>query len=144
MTKPGPHVRFPMKTAAASAALAAALTTAAVLAAPASAASYNDVCGSGYGVVNSADLPGGAGTVFLTYNAANGRNCAVNVRADAGERLPMDVQLARSDDPDSAALDTGDFTEYAGPVYLEARGQCVTWSGITGTGQAGKAGTNCG
>ncbi|MFC4565834.1 spore-associated protein A [Nocardiopsis mangrovi] len=133
-----------MKTAAASAALAAALSTAAVLAAPASAASYNDVCGSGYGVVNSADLPGGAGTVFLTYNAANGRNCAVNVRSSAGERLPMDVQLARSDDPDSAVLDTGDFTEYAGPVYLEAAGQCVTWSGITGGQQAGKAGTNCG
>ncbi|MDA2814280.1 spore-associated protein A [Nocardiopsis sp. RSe5-2] len=113
-------------------------------AAPASAAGYNGACGSGYKVVNSADLPGGAGTVFLTYNGSSGKNCAVTVRASKGAAKPMDVQLALASKPGSAVLDTGDFTEYAGPVRLDAQGECVTWSGIIGGQAAGKARTNCG
>jgi hypothetical protein len=137
-------VRSSSKAAAVLLAAAAAVTGTVTSATPASAAAYNNVCGSGYGVVNSAHLPDGLGTVYLTYNPGNGKNCAVSVRSRKGERMAMDVQLARASDPDSAVLDTGDFTEYAGPVYLEAKGQCVTWSAIIGTAQAGKAGTNCG
>jgi hypothetical protein len=41
------------------------------------------------------------------------------------------------------ATDKGQFTTYAGPVYIEAPGECVTWEGgITtystkGTGHCG-------
>ncbi|GAB3485788.1 spore-associated protein A [Nocardiopsis coralliicola] len=122
------------------AACAAALLTAAE---PAAAAGYNGVCGSGYGVVNKADV-GGAGTVYLTYNNSNGRNCAVSVRSSPGAKMAMDVQLAPAGNPDAAKLDSGDFGQYAGPVYLEAAGTCVTWSAIIGDAAGGKAGTNCG
>ncbi|WP_017595019.1 hypothetical protein [Nocardiopsis potens] len=135
---------LPHRSRAAAATAAAVFLTALGSAAPASAAGYNGVCGAGYKVVNSADLPGGAGTVHLAYNGSTGKNCAVSVRASKGAAVPMDVQLALASDPDSAVLDSGEFTSYAGPVYLKAQGSCVTWSGIIGDQAAGKAGTNCG
>lgn len=47
-------------------------------ASPASAATYNGACGSGYSVLDS-DNVGQLGTVFLTYNDSTGQNCVVTV-----------------------------------------------------------------
>ncbi|WP_444960096.1 spore-associated protein A [Nocardiopsis sp. M1B1] len=129
--------------------LTAALATGSLaLASPASAAApvadYNGVCGSGYGVVNYANI-GSKGTVFLTYNNSNGYNCAVTVRANPGSAVEMTVGLKRTSDPASAAeVDSGQYTTYAGPVYRSAAGSCVDWFGnISGT-NANRNGTNCG
>lgn len=119
---------------------AAAPASAAPAAAP--VASYNGACGSGYSVVNHANI-GSKGTVFLTYNS-NGYNCAVTVRATPGAAVDMAVGLKRSSDsPSQAQQDGGDYTTYAGPVYRYAPSHCVDWFGnISGTNEHRTA-TNC-
>lgn len=109
--------------------LSAALTLgSAAMATPATAAdspivAYNGVCGSGYNVVNHANI-GNKGTVFLTYNSSNGNNCAVTVRKGTGSAIQMVVGLKRtSDSPSQAVQDEGNYTSYAGPVYRQAAGQ---------------------
>lgn len=111
-------------------------------AAPASAASYGGQCGSGYVVVNHATISG-KGTVYLTYNNSNGYNCVVTVRDKAGSAVPMFAGIARSDDSAWAAVDEGNYTTYAGPVYRYAKGTCVTWGGAISGSYAGDEDTNC-
>lgn len=118
-------------------ALAAALASPA----PAAAASYGGECGSGYGVVNQASITGG--TVYLAYNNSNGRNCVVVIRSNAGAAMNMDASLKRSD-ATSWQTDPGNWTTYAGPVYLEAAGHCVDWGGVIGNEWVVRNGTNCG
>jgi hypothetical protein len=118
------------------------------LAAPASAAApvapYNNACGSGYSVVNHANI-GSKGTVFLTYNGSNGYNCAVTVRADPGTRLQMAVGLKRSSDSPSQAVQAeGSYTTYVGPVYRHAPSHCVDWFGYISGTNVNRNGTNCG
>jgi len=79
----------PALTAAALAALSIGATTA--LAAPASAApntTPQKVCGSSYKTVNSAPI-GTRGTVYLTYNSTNGKNCVVTIRSNPGTAMDM-------------------------------------------------------
>ncbi|MEV1048327.1 spore-associated protein A [Streptomyces sp. NPDC049916] len=108
----------------------------------ATAAQYNGACGSGYAVVNSAQI-GTQGTVFLTYSSATGKNCVVTVRTKPGKAVHMTASLGFAS-PTTTVTDTGYFTTYAGPVYLDARGLCVTWRGEISGEVAGKNGTNCG
>ncbi|QSS92085.1 spore-associated protein A [Streptomyces sp. M54] len=107
----------------------------------AAAAQYNGACGSGYSVVNSAQI-GTKGTVFLTYSSATGKNCVVTVRTKPGKAVHMTASLGFAS-PTTTVTDTGYFTTYAGPVYLDARGLCVTWRGEISGEVAGKNGTNC-
>ncbi|RFU87604.1 spore-associated protein A [Streptomyces triticagri] len=109
------------------------------------AAEYNGACGSGFSVVNSLPVgtDGAAGTVFLTYNSSTGENCTVTVRSSAGEATHM-VAYVRNVDTDEDSYEEGDFTQYAGPVYVEARGACVEWGGVIGKEQAWNFGSNCG
>ncbi|MFH8402160.1 spore-associated protein A [Streptomyces anulatus] len=106
------------------------------------AAKYNGACGGGYSVVNSAQI-GTKGTVFLTYNSATGKNCVVTVRTTPGKAVHMTASLGFAS-PTTTVSDTGYYTTYAGPVYLDARGLCVTWRGEISGEVAGKNGTNCG
>ncbi|MGW8982006.1 spore-associated protein A [Streptomyces parvus] len=131
-------------TACAAVALAPAAVAAerAAAAPKAAAAQYNGVCGSGYAVVNSAQI-GTKGTVFLTYNSATGKNCVVTIRTKPGKAVHMTASLGFAS-PTTWVTDTGYFTTYAGPVYLDARGLCVTWRGEISGEVAGKNGTNCG
>ncbi|MFJ9555587.1 spore-associated protein A [Nocardiopsis sp. NPDC101807] len=124
----------------AAAALGLALAATALTAPPASAA-YGGQCGSGYTEVNQTSIAGG--TVHLTYNNANGRNCVVVERSDPGSPMNMDAALKRSDSS-SWQTDPGNFTQYAGPVYLDAAGQCVDWGGVIGGEWVVRTGTNCG
>ncbi|GLU47161.1 spore-associated protein A [Nocardiopsis ansamitocini] len=130
------------KLAAAVLVAGAAMSATVATVGPAAAATYNNACGSGYAVVNSADI-GSKGTVFLTYNSSTGYNCAVTVRNSPGSAVAMAVFLAVS--PNGAwQQDSGTYTTYAGPVYVAARGACVDWVGtITGT-TVRMNGTNCG
>ncbi|MEV0850280.1 spore-associated protein A [Streptomyces sp. NPDC049954] len=108
----------------------------------AAAAKYNGACGTGYSVVNSAQI-GTKGTVFLTYSSATGKNCVVTVRTAPGAAVHMTASLGFAS-PTTTVTDTGYYTTYAGPVYLDARGLCVTWRGEIAGEVAGKDGTNCG
>ncbi|MEU0517495.1 spore-associated protein A [Streptosporangium sp. NPDC006007] len=114
-----------------------------VTAAPASAATYGGQCGSGYGVVNHFNLPDSRGTVFLTYSSSTGRNCVVTVRTNPGAATLTEAYLRRSS-TSTWTRDSGNYTTYAGPVYVSAAGHCVDWGGTIGTATQFRYGTNCG
>lgn len=93
----------------------------------ASAATYGGQCGAGYKVIDTHDLE--SGTMFLTFNGE--KNCAVTVRDKPGARIPMAAGVRLSGDTDSSSkvIDIGDYTEFAGPRYVSAKGKCIDWSG---------------
>ncbi|MEV4628116.1 hypothetical protein AB0J90_17720 [Micromonospora sp. NPDC049523] len=107
---------------------ALAATAVAVTGAPAQAASYNGACGSGYSVIDSMGAGNGAGTIFLTYN--NGWNCVVTITNTPGVRDFMAASIERSGG--TWIDDEGNYTQYAGPVYVYAPNDCVDWGGIVG------------
>ncbi|WP_232835300.1 spore-associated protein A [Actinocorallia populi] len=137
-------VRIAKKITTLGLAAVAATAGAVATAAPASAATYAGECGSGYAVVNK-DAIGTKGTVFLTYNASTGKNCAIAKRNTAGSPVLIEVGLgANPVGSHWPAFQGGQFRSYAGPVYLYAPGKCVDWMGrISGT-EGGKRKTNCG
>ncbi|KIF66925.1 hypothetical protein HY68_34400 [Streptomyces sp. AcH 505] len=126
--------------APASASAPAAASTAATSSSETPVAKYNGACGAGHKVIDSANMEN-LGTTFLTYNATTGENCVVTVRTKPGAAVDMFARL--SSKTGGTATDRGRFTTYAGPVYIQARGECVTWEGgITtystkGTGHCG-------
>ncbi|MEU0485460.1 spore-associated protein A [Streptosporangium sp. NPDC006013] len=135
--------RLLSKTALITGAALAVVTGTIATAAPASAAAYGGQCGSGYGVVNQFNLPDSRGTVFLTYNSSTGRNCVVTVRTTPGAATLMEAYLRRSS-ASTWTKDSGNYTTYAGPVYVSAAGACVDWGGTIGTATQFRYGTNCG
>ncbi|MEO6082508.1 MAG: M23 family metallopeptidase [Umezawaea sp.] len=86
-----------------------------------------EVCGSGYKVVDSAAL-GTKGRVYLTYNASNANNCVVTMKhtklgtASASSAF-LEVEGA------ARTTDSGSFSYYAGPVRKAASNKCVKWGG---------------
>ncbi|MFD9396417.1 spore-associated protein [Streptomyces sp. NPDC060000] len=128
--------------AAALAALSVGATTA--LAAPASAApntTPQKVCGSGYKTVNSAAI-GSLGTVYLTYNAANGNNCVVTIRSNPGTAVDMSAWIYVPD-TNEGDDDYGRYTSYAGPSYVIGKGHCVDWGGVIANTYVQVTGSNC-
>ncbi|WP_328405786.1 hypothetical protein [Nocardia sp. NBC_00403] len=101
--------------------------TAVFVPANASAASYGGQCGGGYAVIEQANLIGG--TAFLTYSNATGKNCVVTVRDEPGDELFMVARVGRSGDLQSTDVDQGNYTTYAGPVYVSAAHRCIDWYG---------------
>jgi hypothetical protein len=130
---------------AAIAVLAGTVAGTAAFTQPASAASaaatYNGVCGSGYKVVNSAPI-GSSGTVFLTYNSSNGKNCVVTIRNTSGSPQYMFAYLGVSGTGD-AQVDEGSYRSYAGPVYVYGRGVCLDWAGGIANQETWTYGSNC-
>ncbi|MEU8684147.1 spore-associated protein A [Streptomyces sp. NPDC048611] len=112
-------------------------------AAPAAAAAYNGACGSGYSVVNSVPVTG-KGTVYLTYSAKTGKNCVVTVRNSTGKRVNMYAYLTATDGSSDWVYDSGQYTSYAGPVYLPGKGICVDWGGSIESVSVSVSGSNCG
>ncbi|MFJ1708008.1 spore-associated protein A [Kitasatospora sp. NPDC088346] len=108
----------------------------------AEAAVYNGACGSGYTVVDSLEV-GDYGTVYLTYSRSTGKNCVVNVRDNPGAPLYMNalVRVAGSQD---WIGDYGQFTTYAGPVYVSAAGTCIDWGGEIETVYVYRQNVHCG
>ncbi|MER5875360.1 spore-associated protein [Streptomyces sp. NPDC060235] len=129
--------------AGASAALLMGASTA--LAAPASAApntTPQKVCGSAYKTVNSAAI-GSQGTVYLTYNASNGKNCVTTIRNSPGTAVDMSAWVYVSD-TGVGDDDYGQFTSYAGPTYVYGKGHCVDWGGQIKNVYTQISGSNCG
>ncbi|WP_431681340.1 spore-associated protein A [Kitasatospora sp. KL5] len=110
--------------------------------ATAEAADYNSACGSGYREIDHLTLSG-YGTVFLTYNGSTGKNCVVTVRDNPGERLYMNA-LVRLAGSQQWIGDYGDFTSYAGPVYVSAAGRCIDWGGEIETVYLYRQNVHCG
>lgn len=136
-------MRISRKLAALGLSVAATAAGVTVAASPAQAALYGGQCGSGYGVVNLIDLPDLRGTVYLTYSASSGKNCVVTIRENPGTATLMEAFLRRSG-TSSYVKDSGNFTTYAGPVYVSAAGSCVDWGRTIGTATKTRYGTNCG
>lgn len=107
------------------------------------ATSYNGACGSGYSVIDQ--LPVSTlGTVYLTYNSASGKNCVETLRADPGAATRMQAYIQLSGVPGSKVSDTGNYTTYAGPVYLHAPAHCIDWGGYIGTTGVNQNSSHCG
>ncbi|WP_067177607.1 M23 family metallopeptidase [Microtetraspora niveoalba] len=88
------------------------------------------VCGSGYSVIDSAAL-GTAGTVYLLYNSSNGYNCVTTLkRTSLGTNTATSAYLEVQGK--SRITDSGNFGYYAGPVRAAAAGTCVRWGGSAG------------
>ncbi|MEU1040965.1 spore-associated protein [Streptomyces sp. NPDC005551] len=114
------------------------------LAAPASAApntTPQKVCGSSYRTVNSAAI-GSLGTVYLTYNASNGKNCVATIRNNPGTVKEMSawVYIPATEQGDD---DYGQYTSYAGPTYVYGKGYCVDWGGHIANVYVQVSGSNC-
>jgi len=107
---------------------------------PSTSAAYNGVCGAGYSVIDSHGVSGG--TVYLTFNASNGRNCVVTIRNTPGARVHMCAEVSLAGDIWN--IDCGDYTTYAGPVYVTAPHQCIDWGGSIGDSTFTEFGTHCG
>ncbi|MFI1507812.1 spore-associated protein [Streptomyces sp. NPDC020597] len=127
------------------AAVALSLGATTALAAPASAApntTPQKVCGSGYKTVNSAAV-GSLGTIYLTYNAANGKNCVTTIRSNPGSAVEMSAWLyIPATEQDSN--DYGQYTSYAGPTYAYGKGHCVDWGGNIKNVYVTVGDSNCG
>ncbi|KOG40401.1 Spore-associated protein A [Streptomyces decoyicus] len=121
----------------------ATMTAATTATAATKAAAYNGACGSGYSVVNSVPVTG-KGTVYLTYSAKTGKNCVVTVRNSPGKPVYMYTYLTATDGSSDWVYDSGQYTSYAGPVYLPAKGICVDWGGSIESVSVSVSGSNCG
>lgn len=112
-----------------------------VLAAPAAHAAGYGLCGSGHKLIDSAPI-GNLGTAYLTWNAGSGQNCLVVVRRDPGTSVRMNALIGREDGVQD--FDSGSYTTYAGPVYVDGRGTCIDWSGVIDDQEINRWHSHCG
>ncbi|MDH2429674.1 M23 family metallopeptidase [Sphaerisporangium sp. TRM90804] len=85
-----------------------------------------EVCGSGFTVIDSAALTGGR--TYLLYNAGNGNNCVATLKTtNLGSSTSTSAFLEPQGE--SRTTDSGNYAYYAGPVKRAAAGQCVKWGG---------------
>ena len=89
-----------------------------------------EVCGSGYGVIDSAALTGGR--TYLLYNAGNGYNCVTTLKSTS-LGTPSAVSAFLEPEGGARTTDSGSFAYYAGPVKKSAPGKCVKWGGSVGS-----------
>jgi hypothetical protein len=88
-----------------------------------------EVCGGGYGVIDSAGLTGGR--VYLLYNSGNSYNCVVTLKsANLGTATAVSALLEPQGG--TRTTDQGSYAYYAGPVKKHAPGVCVKWGGSVG------------
>jgi hypothetical protein len=131
-----------LKKIAARVGVLATVTVGAAVVAPtaANAASYNGACGSGYVAIDHADMTGG--TVWLTYNSSNGNNCVTTVRNSPGAAQYMVASIRISGG--AWKEDAGNYTSYAGPVYLYAAHNCIDFNGSINGYSNGVWNNHCG
>ncbi|GAA2407340.1 M23 family metallopeptidase [Nonomuraea africana] len=90
-----------------------------------------EVCGSGYSVIDSAAL-GTSGTVYLLYNSSNGYNCVTTLKKTS-LGTPTATTAYLEVQGSSRITDSGNFSYYAGPVRASAANKCVRWGGKAGS-----------
>jgi surface antigen len=101
------------------------------------------VCGAGYKQVDRVSLSS-AGTTYLLYNADNGQNCVVTLKATSiGTRTTVGAYLQVAGQP-KGSVDAGQFKFYAGPVRAPAAGKCVKWGGWHGAARRDMPFGHCG
>lgn len=101
------------------------------------------VCGAGYKQVDRTSL-GKTGTTYLLYNAGNGHNCVVTIKASSiGTKTSTGAYLQVAGQA-RATVDSGKFKYYAGPVRLPAAGKCVKWGGWHGATRRDVPSGHCG
>lgn len=103
--------------------------------------SPEQVCGSGYSVIDSAGLTGG--TAYLLYNSGNGDNCVVTLKST---NLGTNTSVSAFLEPqgESRTTDSGSYGYYAGPVRRDAANQCVRWGGSVGSSSYTSPFEHCG
>ncbi|GAA2604180.1 M23 family metallopeptidase [Actinomadura fulvescens] len=107
---------------------------------PAPTSPVAKICGSGYKQINSHAL-GKAGRVYLGYNKSNKNNCVITVKGK-GKKVKMSAFLQVKGG--KAKTDTGNFTQYAGPVKAAAGNKCVRWGGYIGSTKWYSGWSHCG
>ncbi|TDD23412.1 hypothetical protein [Nonomuraea diastatica] len=129
-------------TAVASAAVLAAGIVS-TIAVPASAAAVGP-CGSGYKLVGTYNISKDGqkfGVLEVRWNAGTGKNCALAYGSGSnyGRADYKAVRIRSSDKTSWADTDWGNFSKYAGPVYVAAKNKCIDVSAHV-EGRSGKKG----
>ncbi|PRX49341.1 peptidase M23-like protein [Prauserella shujinwangii] len=101
-----------------------------------------DVCGDGYGVIDSASL-GTAATVYLLYDGSTGRNCVATIK-NSGVGTESALSAYLEVEGASRVTDSGQYAYYAGPVRAEAASTCVRWGGSAGSASYDSPLEHCG
>jgi hypothetical protein len=90
-----------------------------------------EVCGSGFSVIDSAAL-GTSGRTYLLYNSGTGYNCVTTIKSvNIGTASPVSAFLEVAGS--TRTTDSGSYKYYAGPVKRSAPGKCVKWGGSVGS-----------
>lgn len=90
-----------------------------------------EVCGSGFSVIDSAAL-GTSGRTYLLYNSGTGYNCVATIKSvNIGTASPVSAFLEVAGG--TRTTDSGSYKYYAGPVKRSAPGRCVKWGGSVGS-----------
>ncbi|WP_405142122.1 N-acetylmuramoyl-L-alanine amidase [Sphaerisporangium sp. NBC_01403] len=100
------------------------------------------VCGTGYSVIDSAAL-GSAGTAYLLYDSVSGYNCVTTIKSTSlgtasATAAYLEVQGK------TRITDSGNFAYYAGPVRAAAIDKCVKWGGKAGSSTYDSPFEHCG
>jgi murein DD-endopeptidase MepM/ murein hydrolase activator NlpD len=89
-----------------------------------------EVCGSGYSVIDSQAVTGGR--VYLLYNSGNGYNCVTTIKSTSiGTASAVSASLQV--EGGTMTTDSGSFAYYAGPIRKSAANDCVKWGGSVGS-----------
>ncbi|SDH96702.1 Peptidase family M23 [Actinokineospora alba] len=101
-----------------------------------------EVCGSGYSVIDSAAL-GTSGRTYLLYNSGNGYNCVATIKSvNIGTASAVSAFLEVAGG--TRTTDSGSYKYYAGPVKRSAPGKCVKWGGSVGSASYASPFEHCG
>jgi hypothetical protein len=95
----------------------------------ASAATAQSICGSGYYIQETASISGEA-TAYLLYSNSTGKNCAVTIKNNH-IGTPTSTYAKIRSSTTSWVTNSGNFSYYAGPVYVYAPHVCVSYGGGT-------------
>lgn len=134
-----------MNTRSRFAALAGAVMVSTCLVAGAAPAANAAVPCGGYRLIDTYNIPKSGpkkGVIELYYNAANGKNCAIARGSKVGVTYKsVTISLSKGTFADH---DYGQFSQYAGPVYLSAKHKCINVSGWIGKSKRDVYGVHCG
>jgi hypothetical protein len=120
-------VKKALRVAAIGALVVATLTTAAPASAAPNPYTPGEVCGAGYGTVETKSST--YATVYLMYNNGNGYNCVVTLKSGAAAGVSTRTAAWLEVRGGSFGKDDGNFYWYAGPVKFYAPGVCVMFGG---------------
>ncbi|MGN9907745.1 hypothetical protein ACTMTJ_09345 [Phytohabitans sp. LJ34] len=107
-------------------------------ASPAAAAyTPEGLCGSSYYRLSSVALKTNSGyvwgTTYVLYSASTRKNCAVTIKS-AHVGVPTKTTVRLEDQSGELGYDSDSYRWYAGPVYVTAPNECITYGGYVYNG----------